>query len=89
MITAWREFVTNGALLSCGPGLVFEVKRVAGYVEKVLKGVKAADRPIEPPVKFELVINLKTARIINLKTARSIGLTLDRSVLLRADGLIE
>jgi ABC-type uncharacterized transport system substrate-binding protein len=81
VITAWREFVTNGALLSYGPSLVFEAKRVAGYVEKVVKGAKPADLPIEQPVKFELVVNLKTAR--------SIGLALDRSVLLRADDLIE
>ena len=81
VITAWREFVTNGALLSYGPSLVFEAKRVAGYVEKVIKGAKPADLPIEQPVKFELVVNLKTAR--------SIGLALDRSFLLRADDLIE
>lgn len=81
VITAWREFVTNGALLSYGPSLVFEARRVAGYVDKVLKGAKPADLPIEQPVKFELVVNLKTAR--------SIGLALDRSVLLRADDLIE
>ena len=81
VITAWREFVTNGALLSYGPSLVFEARRVAGYVEKVVKGAKPADLPIEQPVKFELVVNLKTAR--------SIGLALDRSFLLRADDLIE
>jgi putative ABC transport system substrate-binding protein len=81
VITAWREFGTNGALLSYGPSLVFEAKRVAGYVEKVVKGAQPADLPIEQPVKFELVVNLKTAR--------SIGLALDRSVLLRADDLIE
>jgi putative ABC transport system substrate-binding protein len=81
VITAWREFVTNGALLSYGPSLVFEAKRVAGYVEKVIKGAKPADLPIEQPVKFELVVNLKTAR--------NIGLALDRSFLLRADDLIE
>ena len=81
VITAWREFVTNGALLPYGPSLVFEAKRVAGYVEKVFKGARPADLPIEQPVKFELVVNLKTARII--------GLTLDRCFLLRADYLIE
>jgi len=81
VITAWREFVTNGALLPFGPSLVFKAKRVAGYVEKVLKGARPADLPIEQPVKFELVVNLKTARII--------GLTLDRSFQLRTDYLIE
>jgi putative ABC transport system substrate-binding protein len=81
VITAWREFATAGALLSYGPSLVFEATRVAGYAEKVLKGAKPADLPIEQPVKFELVINLKTAR--------SIGLAIDRSFLLRADDLID
>jgi putative ABC transport system substrate-binding protein len=69
------------AIVRRGPSLVFEAKRVAGYVEKVPKGARPADLPIEQPVKFELVVNLKTAH--------SIGLTLDRSFLLRADDLIE
>lgn len=81
VITAWREFAASGALLSYGPNRAFEAKRVAGYAQKVLTGAKPADLPIEQPVKFELVVNLKTAR--------SIGLTLDRSFLLRADDLIE
>lgn len=81
VIAAWREFVTSGALLSYGPNVVFEGKRVAGYVQKVLNGAKPADLPIEQPVKFELVVNLKTAR--------SIGLPISRDFLLRADDLIE
>jgi putative ABC transport system substrate-binding protein len=81
VIAAWREFVTNGTLLSYGPSPVFEARRVAGYAQRVLKGAKPADLPIEQPVKFELVVNLKTAR--------AIGLALDRSFLLRADDLIE
>jgi len=81
VIAAWREFATSGALLSYGLSLVFEAKRVAGYVQKVLNGAKPADIPIEQPVKFELVVNLRTAR--------SIGLSIPREFLLRADHLIE
>jgi putative ABC transport system substrate-binding protein len=81
VITSWREFVTSGALLSYGPSRILEAKRVASYVQKILGGAKPSDLPIEQPVKFELVINLKTAR--------SIGLTISRDFLLRADDLIE
>ena len=81
VMTAWREFAISGALLSYGPNRIFEAKRVAGYVQKVLTGAKPADLPIEQPVKFELVVNLKTAR--------SIGLPISRDFLLRADHLIE
>jgi putative ABC transport system substrate-binding protein len=81
VIAAWREFASSGALLSYGPNRIFEAKRVAGYVQKVLTGTKPADLPIEQPVKFELVVNLKTAR--------SIGLPISRDLLLRADDLIE
>jgi putative ABC transport system substrate-binding protein len=66
VIASWREFVASGALLSYGPSRVFEAKRLAGYVQKVLSGAKPADLPIEQPVKFELVINLKTAKAIDL-----------------------
>ena len=54
VITAWREFAASGALLSYGPNRIFEAKRVAGYVQKVLTGTKPADLPIEQPVNFEL-----------------------------------
>ena len=81
VVTSWREFVTSGALLSYGPSRIFEAKRVVSYVQKVLNGAKPADLPIEQPVKFELVINLKTAR--------SIGLTISRDFMLRADDLID
>jgi ABC-type uncharacterized transport system substrate-binding protein len=81
VIAAWREFATSGALLSYGPDRIFEAKRVAGYVQKVVSGTRPADLPIEQPVKFELVVNLKTAR--------SIGLPISRDFLLRADDLIE
>jgi putative tryptophan/tyrosine transport system substrate-binding protein len=81
VIAAWREFAASGALLSYGPDRIFEAKRLAGYVQKVLTGTKPADLPIEQPVKFELVVNLKTAS--------SIGLAISRDLILRADDVIE
>jgi putative ABC transport system substrate-binding protein len=81
VIASWREFADNGALLSYGPSRVFEAKRLAGYVQKILSGAKPADLPIEQPVKFELVINLKTAK--------ALGLNVARPLLDRADEVIE
>ena len=81
VIAAWREFTANGALLSYGPDRVLQSKRIAEYVQKVLNGAKPADLPIEQPTKFELVVNLKTAR--------TIGLTINPEVLLRADDLLD
>jgi ABC-type uncharacterized transport system substrate-binding protein len=81
VIASWREFAADGALLSYGPSRVFEAKRLAGYVETIIDGAKPADLPIEQPVKFELVVNLKTAR--------TLGLTISPDFLLRADEVIE
>jgi putative ABC transport system substrate-binding protein len=79
--SAWREQVAVGGLLSYGPDLAAANRRVAVYVDKILKGAKPTDLPVEQPNKFDLVINLKTAKLL--------GLTIPQSLLLRADEVIQ
>jgi putative ABC transport system substrate-binding protein len=75
------RFMDSGALMALGANVPDYARRVASYIDRLLKGAKAADLPVEQPSKFELVINLKTAK--------AIGLTLPQSLLQRADRIIE
>ena len=61
-----RRFVTDGGLISYGPDVVDQAKRAAGYVDRILKGEKPADLPVQAPTKYELAINLKTAKALGL-----------------------
>jgi len=80
-IFAWREAVELGGLMSYGVNLADVFWRTAGYVDKILKGANPADRPVEQPTKFELVINLRTAKALEL--------TMPPSLLARADDVME
>jgi putative tryptophan/tyrosine transport system substrate-binding protein len=80
-IYEYREFPVAGGLISYGPSLADQWRRVGIYVVKILNGAKAADLPVQQPTRFELVVNLKTAE--------ELGLTILPSILDRADEVIE
>ena len=80
-VYADRSFVDAGGLISYGPNYIDQTRRAAGYVDRILKGEKPANLPVQAPTKYELVVNLKTAK--------ALGLAVPQSILARADEVIE
>jgi putative ABC transport system substrate-binding protein len=76
-----RYFAVDGGLISYGPDQIDQYRRAADYVDRILKGEKPANLPVQAPTKYELVVNLKTAK--------ELGLTIPETILVRADEVIE
>ena len=76
-----KTYVEAGGLMSYGPSITDMFRRAGDHVDKILRGVKPADIPVEQPTKFDL--------IVNLTTAKALGLTIPQSILLRSDEIIE
>ena len=80
-IYPYRYYAADGGLISYGPNTHEPIRRAAGYVDRILKGEKPADLPVQAPTKYEMAINLKTAK--------ALGLPLPESLIARADEVIE
>ena len=80
-ISQYRHLTANGGLISYGNDVLYQYTRAAEYIDRLLKGAKLSDLPVQNPTKYELVINLKTAK--------ALGLTVPPSLLVRADEVIE
>jgi putative tryptophan/tyrosine transport system substrate-binding protein len=80
-IYGWRDFVQEGGLISYGPNVQVMIRNAASYVDRIVRGEKPGDLPMQQPVKLEL--------IVNLKTAKNLGLTFPQTVLVRADEVID
>jgi putative tryptophan/tyrosine transport system substrate-binding protein len=80
-VYSYRQIAIDGGLISYGPDWLDQFRRAAGYVDRILRGEKPADLPVQAPTKYELVVNLKTAKML--------GLSVPASLLAQADDVIE